>query len=516
MVKVYQPQIRLWLWKTRLISPVATGGKPIDLTGYLGDNSTVTVTRSVRDACGTFIIRFADQPNRTYKQSIYKLVEPMDMVIIRMTHDPVAPGSSPDDPLNQYGGGTHIPLIMRGMVTNVQRNETMTDNGPQRWVTITGQDQMKILQVYRINYLWGTDTGIWTEMDFRFAHVFAPVLYRKNKNANEFLDAVLTDMINPFIAKMADLNKVDDNNMPVLQPWMGDFSLPAADNVCPDPLSRFDDVTLYDALKSVLDVGLFNELYIEEDDENTYLVARPMPFKDLYGNFIQGTALNLDIPSKDVVSIEVTRSDAESCNYFWITSLYDKKYNLDQRAAAYAGGGSLDWITKNYINSDERIMSVRKMEMPIEMTPFVVTDGDALPAPDVISQGIDFIKWLRDKRIAMANMNKNEMVFEKGTLRLRGNHNIKAGMYLSIMRGPLQIFNGEVYAHTITHEYDVMNGFFTIVRFDRGTSFINMCWGNEVTYIDELEEGAVYGEASAPSAGGNWQSELQSSVKIVK
>lgn len=459
----------------------------MDITGYLGDNSTVTVTRSVRDASGTFVVRFADQPNRNFQQTMYRLIEPMDMIIIRMSHDPAKTGGSPDDPLTPYGGGSNIPLIIRGMVTTINRNETMTDMGPQRWVTVTGHDQMKILQVFRINYFYGLNSGMWTEINFKFAHVYAPNMMRKNKNANMFLQDVLDEVINPFIKTMSDLNKVVDG-VPMLKPWLGKFSLPEDDNICPDTLSRFDDQTLYDVLKSVLDVGIFNELYLEEDEKNTYLVARPAPFKDIEGNFIQGTALSLDIPSKDIVSIDVGRSDAEACNYFWISLFYDKKYNADQMAAAIDGKNK-GWMTGDWINSRKELLSWRKMEVGVQMTPFVVTDDDASLKVPFRRHTIDYVQWLCDKRVALAEMNKNEMVFEKGTLRLRGNHNIKAGMYLRILRGPLQIFDGEVYAHTITHEFNVMNGFFTTIQFDRGTVFSNWYFGTgqKATWIDEIE-----------------------------
>ena len=111
----------------------------IDLVPFMQSGSMVRTSKSVREPAGGFSITFADQAQHSGAvgsglalESVYGLVEPMDIVEIRMWG---GVGSMPDK----------APIIMRGFVSEIQRQQAVGENGqPQRQVVVTDQDYGKI------------------------------------------------------------------------------------------------------------------------------------------------------------------------------------------------------------------------------------------------------------------------------------------------------------------------------------------------------------------------------------
>lgn len=486
-MKVYAPQISIWLIQARPRDEIATDvpsnrtthADGIDLTPYLCDNSSVSATQTTRGEAGAFTIRFSDKPNKKLMDSIYGLVEPMDLVEIRMTHDPVESGQK-------------IPIIMRGLVSSVSRSEGVdTEGKPQRYIDIVGHNQMKILHLYRINYYYRTETGRQAQVDFIMFHTYAPNEAIKNMTAVEFLQLTLRSIVNPFIAEIASLNRAGSLSQKSFAPWQGDFTIDG--QVSAYAVSLIDDESLYNLLKITLDIGPFNELYIEDREDATYLVGRPTPFRYVSGKFIQGNAAFLKIPSTDIVLQQEHRTDENTCNYFWV----DNKriamvYEVDQKAAAAAGGRTDDWIKFEYPNCAKNIFGVKMLKVTSRLGPGSVTESDVLHVENHHRQTKDFVTWARERRKLLADMNMDASVFESGTLRLRGNHNIKAGMYLQIFRGPNQFIMGECYAYTVTHEFNPFRGYITVVLFDRGTFFITRTRNGDNPWIQEIESHAIY------------------------
>ena len=62
----------------------------IDLTPFLGEGGGVQIAKSVREEAGAFSLTMIDRPynGRQWMESLYGLIEPMDMVEIRMAHNP--------------------------------------------------------------------------------------------------------------------------------------------------------------------------------------------------------------------------------------------------------------------------------------------------------------------------------------------------------------------------------------------------------------------------------------------
>ena len=113
--------------------------KTIDLSPFIGDHGGVRVSKSVRSAAGNFVVELTDMIKIDAQDSIYGLVEPMDVIEIRMAGD-------------AYKTPT-MPIMMRGFVSNVRRTMHMTDRGPERKVIITGLDYGKIWQILQIFWI---------------------------------------------------------------------------------------------------------------------------------------------------------------------------------------------------------------------------------------------------------------------------------------------------------------------------------------------------------------------------
>lgn len=92
--------------------------------------------------------------------------------------------------------------------------------------------------------------------------------------------------------------------------------------------------------------------------------------------------------------------------------------------------------------------------------------GDGQKEPDVATDKITYRDWIGERRAILAQQNQDNAVFVQGSLRLRGNERLKAGMYLTITRGD---FQPRPYVTRVEHEYSPFRGFFTTAHVERGT-----------------------------------------------
>ena len=142
---VYQPQLQVTLHKliqrkslngSTLVSTRAAATSAsystIDLTrAFMVDGSALRTSKGLRDPAGGFSVQLIDAPFEyagTF-ESMYGLIEPMDVIEIRLRH---APPTEAQKLLSTYYP-TKPNIIMRGFVSDVSRSETMGPDGrPQR------------------------------------------------------------------------------------------------------------------------------------------------------------------------------------------------------------------------------------------------------------------------------------------------------------------------------------------------------------------------------------------------
>lgn len=487
-VKVYAPQISVVLKKaivrTNVAGDVAVADRVrtadnalIDLTKFLGQGTGVTVRRTVRGPdSGMFSIRIPDQMASGQLESIYGLVEPMDMVEIRMARTP--PGA----------GIMSLPIILRGFVSAVTRNEGIVGGKPQRYVTITGHDYSKILQIMRVIYLPTMIVG--QDLLTAFSLFLNYDVNAENySTAADFVEEVVNKVITPFLRRMQDAT--GSSNSPV-QLLGVEAKAPAdSSNVSPFGTQGWTGGAVYDLLATFGDVGPWQELFVEDRKDGPVLVFRPVPFKDVSGAFIIPEAGELATPvtttlveGADVLSLNATRTDANVGNYFWVEA---PRYQLIPSAILQMDQDLLPHPSvTDYQNCDPKLYGTRLLTATSNQGGRY--DGQPEAQMDA---GDDAALQLNSlKRQVLIDSNKDNVVLETGVMQLKGNEAILAGNYVKIRRG--NDFVASYYGHTVEHNYIIGGGFTTTVEFDRGTGFLERVQrqGQASAYLQEIGLGA--------------------------
>lgn len=466
MIPVYSPDVQVWLHKT--IGRRTTNGKDavsirfsgsaarqvVDLRPFLGEGASVRTSKSVRDPAGGFSITLVDQPDQVDGafESLYGLIEPMDMIEIRARHGVAASSAK-------------APIIMRGFVTEVQRVEAAASGGqPQRAVTVSGQDYGKLWQVIQIVYYAGYLVGQSYISGFNlFEQYGIPVT---TMAPSEFAKEVLAKIINPYLAALMPANS----------------TLPR--QVAPDttvgpatisPGIQTHQGTIYEMLRYYGDVGPWNELFMEDREDGVYMVYRPNPYlkTDGTGAKVQAEApdpVYVDLDVKDLLAINLQRSDADVMNFFWVQSArFNLVYEAFQRQDAMAGNRD-DVALIGYQNADPDLYGIRLMSTETQQGgPDMQNHTTGGPAADVDRGSAASANWMDARRRILVDSNRDNVVLERGTMRMRGNESIRAGTYIRLTRGAL---TSTYYVAQVEHEFVPFQGYFTTAAVERGTGFI--------------------------------------------
>lgn len=483
-ITVYQPQVQVHLHKT--IGRKTTNGRDatsqrfqasadravIDLTPFLGETGVVQTSKSVSEPAGGWQVTLADKALQTAGslESLYGLIEPMDMVEIRMRHAaPTAPGL--------------VPITMRGFVTEVRRSEAMGGDGrPQRAVIITGQDYGKVWQIIQINYFAGYLMGQSYISNFKLFEQFG-VGYETTLSPASFVRQVVEKILNDYLGTLMPKNSTLPRSVKT------DAIVVKGGSISPGIQSQ--EGTIFELLRSYGDVGPWNELFMEDREDGVYCVYRPNPYLDLTtGEMIVGkdeVAIIpdfVDIPATDVVAMNVSRSDANVANFFWVDS---PRFNLvtdsvQRQAAAAAGDPTV--VLKDYPNSDSKLYGLRVMRVATQQGDAAMkTHNTGGKAADVSALGSAALSWIDDRRRTLVSANRDNVLMERGSIRLRGNEKLKAGKYIRLRRGS---FSALYYITQVEHEFVPFGGYFTNVSVDRGTGFVERIKAGGSPYLAEL------------------------------
>lgn len=492
-MKVYHPKIEVWLIKSEARSGInfgadnktpiisvagrykETASKRIDLTPYLGDGGGVRTSKSVREPAGGFTITLLDLQGGEWSDTIYSLVEPMDMVEIRFCHD----ASTMVD--NQP------PIIMRGFVSEIRRDEAMGQDGkPSRKVVISGQDSGKLWQIFLLYYLNNLAIGQAFITNYNFLQKYGESFGRQQDVAAFFAD-VVKEVLNPFIKSVVGVAKDDA----LQKGFVPHLTIRGA--ISPFTLSSFNDVSLYQMLHSLCDVGVFNEMYIEDRPDEVALILRPNPFRDTTGKLVQADATVTDatVKENDIQSITVTRADSQVGNWFWVQNNRWMLVN-DIQSQLYAQAldpKSVD--LRLYPNCAEARFGFRNMHEAVMLGPpgKLINDTASCVATEVEADNATMQAWLDNRRTILGDTNKDNALFESGTMRVRGDEKIKAGMFLNVDRSDGR--TDQYYAVSVDHDFVPFQGFFTTVQFERGTGFISRAKAEISPYFKEWDRGGV-------------------------
>lgn len=493
-MKTFHPKIEVRLIKTALRDVLTPGMRAasryqeftaLDLTPFLMEDAAVTTQQYIGGGAGTWSMMLADRVMPQYKETLYGMIEPMDLIEIRMARSPHEyQGASGD---NRY----RLPVVMRGFVSKVQRSRSIVDGRPQRNIQLTGHDYGKVLDILRIYYLNNSAIGDNILGELRFFHKYAGLEQAKVMSAKEFVHLVVDKVINPFIARLtvrADGKKAGAAAMRQLTP---DVSVEG--NISPLAVSLFADGSVEQFLTQFLDVGAFNELYVDDRENESVLVVRPNKFMDLRNQPIQGgaaaTADLIELADEEIESIVESRSDSNVANYYWVSNAgwqFVDNTTIQQMAAASA---PQDYALFDYVNTSPERYGFRKMEVASSMGAPDQSYTDAAKESQSISETDIRISWLATRRKILATQNKDNAVLESGQISVRGNERIRRGMYLLVTYGDLPAL---YYVTSVCHQFTPFHSFKTFVTFERGTGFVTRAQRADAAYFAEMNlKGAI-------------------------
>lgn len=457
----------------------------IDLTPFLNIGSSVRTSKSVREPAGGFNITFADKPQEQgggagYIESIYGLVEPMDLIEIRMWG---GHGNAPQ----------RLPIVMRGFVSQVQRGQAMGDNGqPQRTVTVSGQDYGKIWQMYQIIYLQAYAEGKGLLTNFGLWELFG-VEAKNTMKAGDFVRQVIEKIINPHLDAFMPKNTV----MPRLL-ILGD-GISVKHGVINNSYQNSQG-SIYDMLKLHGDVGVWNELYTEDREDGVHVVYRPVPALHLTMPDGAKTRLIQDdapepiyCPIEDYLirSLSVARSDANVANFYWVNNTrYDLIDDMQRKLASIPqddGKVSL----KEYPNADPRLYGTRPMYAETQQSDDGVTNmGSGQSAGEIAANSAKTEAWIDRRRRHMVEMNRDNVLFESGSAVIKGGimrpdgmELMKAGDYARIQQGRLE---WDAYLVQVEHNFQPFQGYTQTLAFERGEGFAKRMTTGQSPWLMEL------------------------------
>jgi hypothetical protein len=523
----FQPQIQVTLFKNIGMSSAGAGTaasqrytgaqRQISLTPFLSEISSISIEKSIRSCYGTFSITIADQMiaqgggglgGAVQGDTLARLVQPFDVIEIRATRKP------------QSSAGQPLPLLMRGYVRAISRHERMGDDGrPQRLVTIQGGDAGVLLDICRSNVMPGAPGSQDIQDEFTFYSTWFQGA-GNSVGASQFVAGCITGILNPMVSVMqaaAELTSgsatVGSNSSfapspvrpltPVTLVQNGTVYLTGID-------ARWNGNNLYGLMAQYGNVGLgLNELFTQTmgtaGQEQDYLIFRPIPYVDPGGGYIlapytdsSGTAAagypqTITVTDRELVELSTQRDDSRVLNFVYVLPQWliaGGETSVIQNAWATLTGNNV--ITDE--NSAQALYGFRPIFLADEEGPRV--DGQS--ADQYQSDVNTALTELKQKIDDLKSINADNIVFESGSMVIRGRPDIQVGNYVKLIRGvqsnggqTVGAFTEQMYVTAVSHEVLPFRTWTTGLQFERGTGFVTAVEDGQSPYLREMTGGVM-------------------------
>lgn len=521
-VEIFNPQIDVTVFKNIGMGAAGPGAgasqryngtrRAFSLNHHLGENSSVSISKSIRECYGSFRITLTDAMVTqragtidvpTQADTLSRLLQPLDVIEIRASRQ------------SHTAAGRKLPLLMRGYIRRISRRERMTDQGPQRFVIIEGGDAGVLLDLCRSNLIPGAPNTA----DVQDAFTFYSTWFNKSANAvsaSDFVAGCVKGILAPMISTMQAAGEISAAATAVAA------GLPAA--VMPSPVrqitpvtlvergvvyligvdARWNGNTLYGLMQQYGDIGLgLNELFVQTvglpGQEQDYLVFRPAPFIDTDGQYLlapytpsSGTAAagypqTFTVQDTELVELDTERDDSRVFNFIYLLPEW-----------LIAGGETTviqnAWATlaKNNTISNQNSAQTLYGFRPIFLTEQEGPRVDGQDAGDYGQSVKNALAELQSKTADLKAINANNVVWEQGSAVIRGRPDIMPGNYVELHRGD---FVEKLYVTAVNHEFLPFRTYTTGLQFERGNGFIAAIRDGNAPYLREMTDGVsgVYG-----------------------
>lgn len=481
-VKTYMPQIAITA--TSRAHPEVNGTnwgsyKTIYLDEYLGDLGDVQIAKSLTSPMGSFTITLPDKPLKGYgagstnpnaaiNDSVYGFIQPMDTVDFQFSHEP--------------GTLSEQPIMMRGIVTNVSRSETIgSDGAPQRVVVIQGNDFGLVFNLLRLMPPSTELSNIGIRLcGWALAEKLGITENTPTLSVTDFYTKVI-ETVNEWLNKNEALTGTSITL---------DSKVAASTGVI---INKFDsvDTAIWNIMAQYID-STFNEIFLEDREDGTYLVVRPNPYYDISnGSWIQvdqGTdpqPVRVPIDVIDIIEITAARSEEKTFN---IPLMKFQSFPLAENARVF---NVLQYIEQQnfgqYINSRDTVYGYRIFERSFVQVPIDVVNPTTNQKEAQVTQNLSKQEDFNKRRIdTVWNSIKDNVIFESGTMTLKGNHLVMPGRYLDITRGK---FTFSVYVESVVHRFQPYGAYTTTITYIRGTGYAERMQMSQSPYLMEGRRG---------------------------
>lgn len=460
-IKVYQPGCQVTLFKlvqrkNGVAARYAGADRIVDLTPFLGEGCAISTQKSIRSPAGGFSLTFGDRVEASIRDTLYALIEPMDMIEIRMSRTP------------HLYAGQKLPLVMRGFVSNVRRLQSMGGDGhPDRKVIVSGQDFGKMLLIHQVIF----ETAFLTDQPFldTFKLQATTGIDVATLPVSEFMTQLITKVINDKIAKLAVFSSQQ------VRPFTVQATVPDG-SVFVGAAGNFQGPH-WNLVQQFCDAP-WNEAFVRDAEDGPVFIFRPNPFRVLQsggagpGDYIMHGATDpgtVTIDAASVVSIDVSRTDSDVGNFFFVPpgrALLDTASHAS--VSAMQEGQPLDFA---HGNNDPVLYGVRKLALQTNLIP---DDVDNLPKmlppsdrPAAISK---YVAWNVVRSEQLKAMNRDNGAMENGGALVMGSETLIAGQYVSIKQGDLQ---SDFYCSAVSHSFVPFGIWTTSLELERGNGFVN-------------------------------------------
>ena len=479
--RTYYPAAQVNIFRTEQQADADGVPQELDITPYIGEGGSISTAKDLYNPKGRWEVVLPDKPYRIplgngkesrIVDSLYGLIAPMNVVEIRLAR-------------NAYKYTQRLPVIMRGFVRDVGREEAMGEDGqPARFVRISGDDYGCIGEIVKLHQWYGS-SGQYLNPILRLNELS---INNSVLPASDYIETLLDKLWNEQLFQMM----AETGNGHVLQVQ---FDGQVKVGLVATAQIATNNGTAWKLMMDKADTP-WNELFIEDrdieldgGDEGPYLVYRPTPYADIATNLVAGSADNKFIentgqtidPAKVWIvwadeeedagsefvmmrSVNYRRHDREVYNIFWVTGEM-LKFAADKQMATAIAKEVADVQSLHYKNSQVEIYGARPLELNSSHVP-----ADTQPhhtADDPEKSRVNISDWTKLRRQWLMAANRDNVMFDEGEMSIHGNERLRIGSYYLVLRGQLKL---QHYITQVSHHFVPYREFTTTLGFIRANN----------------------------------------------